>query len=51
LVWAVHVAGLLTLLSGLVAWALMNETLPTRVRAAATITTARPSPQQSARQK
>jgi MFS family permease len=31
LVWAVHVAGLLTALSGLVAWALMNETLP-RVR-------------------
>jgi MFS family permease len=28
LVWAVHVAGILTLLSGLLAWALMNETLP-----------------------
>ena len=28
LVWAVHVAGILTLLSGLAAWALMNETLP-----------------------
>ena len=28
LVWAVHAAGILTLLSGLVAWALMNETLP-----------------------
>jgi MFS family permease len=28
LVWAVHVAGLLTFLSGLVAWAGMNETLP-----------------------
>ena len=27
LVWAVHVAGLLTFLSGLVAWAFMNETL------------------------
>ena len=32
LVWAIHVAGILTLLSGLLAWALMNETLPTRVR-------------------
>ena len=28
LVWAVHVAGILTLLSGLLVWALMNETLP-----------------------
>jgi MFS family permease len=28
LVWAVHAAGLLTLLSGLIAWAVMNETLP-----------------------
>ena len=28
LVWAVHVAGILTALSGLVAWAQMNETLP-----------------------
>ena len=26
LVWAVHVAGVLTLLSGLLAWAVMNET-------------------------
>jgi MFS family permease len=34
LVWAVHVAGILTLLSGLMAWALMNETLPTDVRPA-----------------
>jgi MFS family permease len=34
LVWAVHVAGILTALSGLLAWALMNETLP-RVRLAA----------------
>ena len=35
LVWAVHVAGILTLLSGLLAWALMNETLPgVRVAAA-----------------
>jgi MFS family permease len=32
LVWAVHVAGLLTFLSGLVAWALMTETLPTGAR-------------------
>jgi MFS family permease len=30
LVWSVHVAGLLTLLSGLVAWKLMKETLRTR---------------------
>ena len=28
LVWAVHAAGILTLLSGLLAWALMDETLP-----------------------
>jgi MFS family permease len=27
LVWAVHVAGILTALSGLMSWALMNETL------------------------
>ena len=33
LVWAVHVAGILTALSGLVAWAQMSETLP-RVRIA-----------------
>jgi MFS family permease len=33
LVWAVHVAGILTALSGLLAWAQMNETLP-RVRMA-----------------
>ena len=30
LVWAVHVAGILTALSGLLAWAQMNETLPPR---------------------
>ena len=36
LVWAVHAAGILTLLSGLAAWALMNETLP-GVGAATTI--------------
>jgi MFS family permease len=29
LVWAVHVAGILTFLSGVFAWACMNETLPT----------------------
>jgi MFS family permease len=51
LVWAVHVAGLLTFLSGLVAWALMNETLPARVRATAGIAAAIPSPAHSARQK
>ena len=34
LVWAVHVAGVLTLLSGLVAWAVMSETLPSSVAAA-----------------
>jgi MFS family permease len=28
LVWAVHVAGILTALSGLLAWAQMSETLP-----------------------
>jgi len=33
LVWAVHVSGLLTLLSGLLAWTLMKETLPDRRRA------------------
>ena len=33
LVWAVHVAGILTALSGLLSWALMDETLPD-VRAA-----------------
>jgi MFS family permease len=33
LVWAVHVAGILTALSGMLAWAQMEETLP-RVRAA-----------------
>jgi MFS family permease len=34
LVWAVHVAGLLTCLSGLVAWAGMSETLPSLARVA-----------------
>jgi MFS family permease len=34
LVWAVHVAGILTALSGLLAWVQMNETLP-RARIAA----------------
>ena len=32
LVWAVHAAGILTLMSGLVAWALMNETLGSTTR-------------------
>lgn len=36
LVWAVHVAGIVTLMSGLVAWSLMKETLPSNVRAAIT---------------
>jgi MFS family permease len=35
LVWAVHVAGLLTLLSGLVAWRLLTETLHRRAAASA----------------
>jgi MFS family permease len=53
LVWAVHVAGLLTALSGLVSWALMNETLRTRVLPTATgiATPAMASPVHSARQK
>ena len=42
LVWAVHAAGVLTLLSGLVAWALMNETLPGV--SAATANALRPAP-------
>jgi MFS family permease len=37
LVWAVHVAGILTALSGVLAWVRMNETLP-RARIAAHIT-------------
>jgi MFS family permease len=41
LVWAVHVAGLLTFLSGLVAWALMDETLPPQLRAKAGMAAAR----------
>lgn len=32
LVWAVHVAGVLTALSGLLAWVLMSETLPRPIR-------------------
>ena len=53
LVWAVHVAGMLTLLSGLVAWALMNETLPMQARATTTsIAPPRiPSPLHGVRQK
>jgi MFS family permease len=46
LVWAIHVAGILTLLSGLLAWALMNETLP-GVRV--TIANRLPSPSAAAR--
>jgi MFS family permease len=42
LVWAVHAAGILTLLSGLVAWALMNETLPGA--SATTANALRPAP-------
>jgi len=41
LVWAVHVAGILTLLSGLIAWALMTETLPSNVRAASELASSR----------
>jgi MFS family permease len=51
LVWAVHVAGLLTFLSGLVAWVLMNETLPARVRATVGVAAAIPSPAHCPRQK
>jgi MFS family permease len=50
LVWAVHVAGLLTFLSGLVAWALMDETLPGRARTATSIAAGIRSPARSARQ-
>ena len=42
LVWAVHVAGMLTALSGLLAWALMNETLP-GMRASAASASLRPA--------
>lgn len=51
LVWAVHVAGLLTFLSGVVAWTLMSETLPTRVRTMGNVPAAIHPPLQSARQK
>jgi hypothetical protein len=50
LVWAVHVAGLLTFLSGLVAWALMDDTLPGRARTATSIAAGIRSPARSARQ-
>jgi MFS family permease len=51
LVWAVHVAGLLTFLSGVVAWALMQETLPIGARTTTTVAAVVHSPMQSARQK
>jgi MFS family permease len=41
LAWAVHVAGILTALSGLLAWAIMNETRPA-TRVAATKSTLAP---------
>jgi MFS family permease len=44
LVWAVHVAGLLTFLSGLVAWAGMRETLPTVVPIAPVVDSRRSNP-------
>ena len=50
LVWAVHVAGLLTLLSGVVAWALMTETLSTPARTPSVAALVHPS-LQTARQK
>lgn len=40
LLWAVHVAGILTFLSGLVSWALMNETLPGLATANASVRSA-----------
>jgi MFS family permease len=52
LVWAVHVAGLLTFLSGLVAWALMTETLPTGAQMTPSVAAVvHHPPLQSARQK
>jgi MFS family permease len=51
LVWAVHVAGMLTFASGVVAWALMNETLPARARATTTATYAIPAQLNTPRQK
>jgi MFS family permease len=41
LVWAVHVAGLLTFLSGLVAWGTMRETLPRDTKGAAGLSVCR----------
>jgi MFS family permease len=43
LIWAVHVAGILTALSGLVAWAQMTETAPRAQRAPVTLLPAQPS--------
>jgi MFS family permease len=51
LVWAVHVAGLLTFLSGVVTWALMKETLSTGVRSTPRVAAAIHPPLQSARQR
>lgn len=43
LVWAVHVAGVLTFLSGVIAWQGMRETLPTRTRSEETAPTGLPA--------
>jgi MFS family permease len=51
LVWAVHVAGLLTFLSGVVAWALMTETLSTGARSTPSVAAVVHPRLQSARQK
>jgi MFS family permease len=51
LVWAVHVAGLLTFLSGVVAWALMTEPLSTRDRTRPSVASVVHPPLQGARQK
>jgi MFS family permease len=51
LVWAVHVAGLLTFLSGVVAWVSMKETLPVGARTSTTVAAVAHPPMQIARQK
>ena len=43
LVWAVHVAGILTALSGLLAWVQMNETLPRVPMATSSVSLRTPS--------
>src|SRR4029453_8686894 len=43
LVWAVHVAGILTALSGLLVWAQMNETLPRVLMAGSDVSLGMPS--------